>query len=124
MITWKYPDTSTAIARFDLNAVHVEVTLEKHSQSWQVRFEVEGNANDVAYSALSIYDGAFDAISQFLAVREPLTVLFTTDREDLAGVYRTYLDRESKKFSALGYRVDGQHRVLRRFKPSRWSTAA
>ena len=118
---WSYPDTKHAIARFEAGAAKVEVAIEQREKSWHVSFTVEGSANDVAYTALNIFAGVFEAILQFLAIREPQTILFTTDREDLAGVYQTYLQKESKRFALLGYRVDGQRRVLRRFKPSRWS---
>jgi len=119
---WRYPDRSKAIANFAAGAVDVEVTLEHNDHRWQVAFKVEGSANEVAYSALNVLDGVFDAVIQFLSVREPQTVVFATDREDLAGIYKTYLQKESKRFANLGYRVDGQRRVLRRFKPSRWAT--
>ncbi|GEM_PF-3728303 len=122
MIAWTYPDTSTAIARFTANAVSVTLTLDQHENSWLVKFEVDGEPNDVAYSALEIYRGVFDAILEFLAVREPQTMLFTTGREDLAGVYRKYLKKRAPKFAELGYRLDGERRVLRRFKPSRWAS--
>ena len=121
---WSYPDTANASARFAVDAVHVEVVLEQRELSWNVSFAVDGAANDVAYSALRIFRGVFDAVLEFLAVREPQTLVFATDREDLAEIYRKYLEDRSKRFAAAGYRVDGQRRVLRRFKPSRWSSTA
>lgn len=121
-MTWTYPDTTKAIANFTENAVAVQVSIEQHDHRWQVAFSVEGIANEVAYSALKILDGVFDAVTDFLAVREPQTVVFSTDRQDLAQIYETYLIKEAKRFANLGYRVDGQHRVLRRFKPSRWAS--
>ena len=118
---WSYPDTTHADARFAVNAVQVVVSLERRDYSWHVTFQVEGEANEVAYSALSIFAAVFHAVLQFLAVREPQTVVFGAGREDLAEIYQTYLDKESRKLAKLGYRLDGQHRVLRRFKPSRWA---
>lgn len=120
-MTWEYPDTEKAVARFEANAARVEVSFERKQPSWYVAFTVDGPANEVAYSALAIFAGVFDAVAQFLAVREPQTVVFAADRDDVAEIYRTYLEKDSKKLEKLGYRVDGQHRVLRRFKPSRWA---
>ncbi len=120
-MTWSYPDARHASAKFEVNAVRVEVALEQRDHSWHVSFTVDGAANDVAYSALSIFDQVFEAVAQFLIVREPQTIVFAADREDLAGIYETYLRKQSKRFADVGYRVDGAHRVLRRFKPSRWS---
>jgi len=120
-VIWSYPERAKAIATFEVNAVTVQVSLEQRDHSWNVTFTVEGSANEVVYSALSIFERVFSAVIEFLAVREPQTVVFAAEREDLAGIYQTYLEKESKQFAALGYRVDGQHRVLRRFKPSRWA---
>jgi hypothetical protein len=120
---WSYPDPTKATARFDAGLVNVVVSFDQQIQTWKATFEVEGAANEVAYSALKIFEGVFHAVTQFLAVREPQTVIFSTDHEDLAEVYQTYLLKESKKFARLGYRLDGQRRVLRRFKPSRWAAA-
>ena len=123
MTLWSYPDTHTAIACFSAGDAQVTVTIEQRGHPWHVRFEVDGPPNEVAYNALSIFEGVFGAIAQFLAVREPQMVLFTTDREDLARIYRTYLQKESRMFAGLGYRLDSEHRVLRRFKPTRWAAA-
>ncbi|MBZ5602806.1 MAG: hypothetical protein LAO79_10920 [Acidobacteriia bacterium] len=120
-IFWSYPDTEKALARFTTGSVETVVSLRRNGRSWQLGFEVEGPSNEVAYSALEIFRGVFDALEQFLAVREPMTVLFATDRDDLAEIYRTYLEKESKRLTSLGYRLDSEHRVLRRFKPSRWA---
>ncbi len=118
---WNYPDTKHAVARFAAGGESVvDVALEQRDQSWYVSFTVQGPPNDVAYSALRIFDGVFEAVQQFLAIREPQTILFTTTRDDLAEAYGFYLQEKSKRFALLGYRVDGQHRVLRRFKPARW----
>ena len=122
-MTWSYPDSTHATARFEAGTVNVTVSFERQAQTWKVTFEVQGSANEVAYSALTIFSGVFQAVLQFLAVREPQTVIFATDREDVAEIYQTYLEKESKKFAKLGYRMDGQHRVLRRYKPSRWASA-
>jgi hypothetical protein len=120
-VIWTYPDTSRAIAHFSAGVVEVEVAFEESGQRWHVGFKVDGAANEVAYSALEIFSGVFEAVLQFVTVREPQTIVFATDRPDLAEIYQTYLHKESKRFVASGYHVDGQHRVLRRFKPSRWS---
>jgi hypothetical protein len=61
-------------------------------------------------------------------VRQPETLVFATKREDpLAGIYQTYLCRESATLEKLGYRLEGPQRVepyteffLRRVKPADW----
>lgn len=120
-LVWNYPHPARADARFTTGEVNTEVVFEQKDASWHISFTVQGPANEVAYSALAIFDGVFQAVADFLAVREPATVLFATQREDLAHLYETWLMREAKRLEWLGYRVDGRHRVLRRVRPGRWT---
>jgi hypothetical protein len=117
---WNYPDAATALAQFSVATVKTEVSFRRHGHAWHVTFHVDGDPNAVAYSALSIFSRVFDAIFDFIALREPQTLLFGAGIPEAAEIYSTYLQRDAKRLAALGYRVDGQHRVLRRFKPSRW----
>ncbi len=60
-------------------------------------------------------------------MREPDTIVFATKRDKLAGIYQTYLRKESLKLEKLGYRLEIPQRVapyvefmLRRVSPSGW----
>ena len=81
----------------------------------------------MAYSAFSIFNGVFQAVREFVGVREPDTLVFATKRDELASIYQTYLRRESATLEELGYQLEGPNRVepyveftLRRLKPSSW----
>ena len=57
----------------------------------------------------------------------PGTLVFATKRDKLAGIYQTYLRKESSRLIQLGYRVVGPQRVdpytefqLKRTKPTGW----
>jgi len=71
----------------------------------------------------------FNPYRQFIEGRGPETLVFATKRDELAGIYRTYLRRESATLEKLGYRLEGPVRVdpyvefmLKRVKPSSWKS--
>src|SRR5581483_2869415 len=77
----------------------------------------------------SIFNGVFEAVHEFITVREPDKLVFATKRDELASIYQTYLRRESAALDELGYKLEGPHRVdpclefvLRRKKPSGWKS--
>jgi hypothetical protein len=81
----------------------------------------------VAYAAFSIFNGVFQAVREFVGVRELDTLVFATKRDGLASIYQTYLQRESPTLAQLGYHLEGPNRVepyvefvLKRVKPSSW----
>ena len=56
-------------------------------------------------------------------------MVFATKRDKLAGIYQTYLRKESATLEKLGYKLEGPDRVdpyveftLRRMTPSGWKT--
>ena len=126
---WRYPREGLAQAGFTADSVRAVVSFEQR-EPWHVVFEVEpANSTDVAYSAFEIFNGVFSAVEEFLGVREPELVVFATKRDKIAGVYGTYLRKESRKLSDLGYRLEGPRRIdpfveftLRRERPSGWES--
>jgi hypothetical protein len=48
-----------------------------------------GDKTEVAYLAFSILNGVFQAVEEFVGVREPETLVFANKREELAGIYPT-----------------------------------
>jgi hypothetical protein len=53
----------------------------------------------------------FRSVEEFIEVREPENIVFATKRDRLAGIYQTYLRKESSKLENLGYRLEGPYRV-------------
>ena len=131
-LVWRYPRESLAQAGFTADSVRAVVSFEQREPAgpWHVVFEVEpANSTDVAYSAFEIFNGVFSAVKEFLGVREPELFVFATKRDKLASVYGTYLRKESRKLSDLGYRLEGPRRIdpfveftLRRERPSGWES--
>ncbi len=97
---------------------------------WYVVFEVtQAPATAVAHSAFEIFNGVFQAVEEFLAVREPDLLIFATKHDRLADIYRTYLRKEASTIQKLGYNLEGPHRIdpfmeftLRRLSPSGWKS--
>jgi hypothetical protein len=72
------------------------------SGPWHVVFEVDqSDGTAVAHSAFEIFNGVFQAVEEFVEVREPETVVFATKRDKLAGIYQTYLRKESTTLERL-----------------------
>jgi len=132
-LTWNYLDPSRATARFDVDGIRVTVSFEQRELNgpWHVVFEVDqGESTEVAHSAFEIFNGVFQSVEEFVGVREPEIVVFATKRDKLAGIYQTYLRKESATLRELGYELEGPVRVdpfmeftLRRMKPSAWKPA-
>jgi hypothetical protein len=129
-LVWDYPRPSLATAAFGVDGLKVVVSFEQRDTGgpWHVLFEVDQSDSTAAvHSSFEIFNGVFQAAEEFLQVREPEAVVFATKRDKLAGIYRTYLRRESTTLEKLGYKLEGPHRVdpymefmLRRVKPSGW----
>jgi hypothetical protein len=129
-LIWDYPRRSYATATFSVDDIKVIVSFEEREADgpWQVVFEVDKNDTTAAVqSSFEIFNGVFQALEEFIDVREPETLVFATKRDRLAGIYQTYLRKESATIERLGYKVEGPHRidpymefVLKRVKPSDW----
>jgi hypothetical protein len=129
-LRWDHARASVVPARFSVDSVTVTVNFERRRADgpWHVVFEVDrGQGTELVYSAFAIFNGVFQAVEEFISVREPETVVFATKRDDLAGIYRSYLRKEARKLAELGYRLEGPIKVdpymefmLQRDKPSSW----
>jgi len=131
-LTWNLASPGHATASFTVDSVKVLVSFEQQEPNapWHVLFEVDkGERTQVAHAAFSIFNGVFQAVEEFVEVREPESLVFVTKKDELAGIYQTYLRRESSTLERLGYRLEGPHRIepyveftLKRTKPSNWKT--
>ena len=129
-LIWKLVSSTHAVAAFTIRTLRVEVSFEQREPNgpWHVAFNVlAGDPAERTLSAFRIFNGVFQAVREFVETREPEIVVFISKDEDVAGIYQTYLRREKDAIEALGYTVEGPHRVdpyteftLRRTKPSRW----
>ena len=84
-----------------------------------------GEASERTHLAFHIFNGVFQAVREFVDVREPEVVVFAIKREGLASIYETYLRREKVEVERLGYELGEPLRIapyvefaLRRFRLS------
>ena len=129
-LQWALVHHNRVTAKFSVDRIQVIVSFEQrqHQGAWHVAFEVEqGDSTAAVHSAFEIFNGVFQAVSEFVQVRQPEIVVFATKKDRLAKIYQTYLRREAAALEELGYKLEGPHRVepfmeftLRRVKPSDW----
>jgi len=131
-LNWSVSSTTHAVASFEVRTIAVEVDFEQREPGgpWHVAFNSEPTDlpdRSVVTSAFRIFNGVFQAVREFTETREPEVLVFIAKDEDLASIYQTYLRREAADLEALGYRLEGPHKVepytewtLRRIRPSAW----
>ena len=129
-LTWDLSGLSRAVASFTVDSVKATVTFERRETGgpWHVTFEVaKGDSTEAVRSAFAIFNGVFQAVAEFIEVREPETLVFATKRDELANIYQTYLRKWSARIEELGYRLDGLIRadpstefMLTRVRASGW----
>jgi hypothetical protein len=130
-LIWDIRSLSRVIARFTIRQIAIDVDFEQREQdgAWHVAFNtVSGELTaETLTLAFPIFNGVFQAVREFIAVREPEMMVFVAKEEHLAHIYETYLRREQSSIEALGYRLEGPQRIepyteftLERVKPSDW----
>ena len=125
-LTWDLSGLSRAIASFTVDLVKVVVSFDRRGLSgpWHVVFEVEkGDSTEAVRSAFAIFNGVFQAVAEFIEVREPETLVFATKRDELAGIYQTYLRKWSARIEELGYAIRVEpytEFLLKRARSSDW----
>ena len=129
-LTWQLSGPTRAIASFTVDTVVVQVLFEQSEPeaAWNISFDVERDEQHQAiHAAFHIFNGVFQAVREFLEVRNPELLVSATRRDSLASIYRTYLNREQGEIERLGYRLEGPQRIdpfvehtLRRVDPSKW----
>ena len=108
-LTWITSGLGTAIATFTQNGLLVTTTFANTGGAeWQVGFTISPEmqpANAVAQSAIRIFSGVFQAVREFLEVRQPMRLVFASKNEALGSLYETYLDRQDSELRQSGYRM-------------------
>lgn len=121
---------STAIATFIHNDLLVTTTFAEVGQGeWQVGFAISPEmqpANAIAQSSIRIFSGVFQAVREFLEVRQPIRLVLASKQEALGHLYETYMQRQDTELAQFGYRmvitrVDPQVEfALEKSTPSAW----
>src|SRR5580658_3429318 len=107
-LTWTTRGTGEAIASFDVAGILVETTFTHTSATeWRVGFEVPSRAmlSENIHKSIRIFSGVFQAVREFLEIRQPERLVFASKEETLGRLYEEYLRREETSLSQLGYRI-------------------
>jgi hypothetical protein len=109
-IIWCTEGLGTALASF---ATDKEITrvrfVEVSNGHWQVNSDYRSNQSLVTqhvHDSVRILGGAFQAVHEFLEVRQPRSLVFAGEHEALQELYETYLKRQYTPLARLGYYVD------------------
>ncbi len=129
-LQWDLAHHNHVRAKFSVDSIDVTVSFEQREDQGprHVVFEVDhGDSTTAVHSAFEIFNGVFQAVSEFISVREPDVLVFATKKDKLVNIYQNYLRRESPALQELGYTLEGPVRVepyvefmLRRKNPSEW----
>jgi hypothetical protein len=109
-ITWTTEGVPVVIASFTQGPAKVKTTFLKITKTeWRVGFEVIPDlqsANQITQSAIRIFSGVFQAVREFLEVRQPMRLVFASKSESLGELYETYLKRADTTLTKMGYEME------------------
>ncbi len=129
-LTWTTAGVGAVLATFTHNGFLVTTTFAKISEDeWQVGFAtapdfVSGTA--ALISSVRVLSGVFQAVHEFLEVRQPARLVFASKQEALGNLYETYLERQDTALKQLGYHMATTHVdpliefALEKSTPSAW----
>ena len=108
-ITWTTRGVETALASFTFRDLLVTVNFAQVSGAeWHVGFDVAPDSaplNAGVQNSIRIFSGVFQAVREFLEVRQPVRLVFASKQEALGHLYETYMQRQDTELSQLGYRM-------------------
>jgi hypothetical protein len=129
-LTWTTAGADEAIARFEVSGIRVDTTFSQTARNqWRVGFEVtsKATASENIHASIRILSGVFQAVREFLEVRQPDKLVFTSKEEALGRLYEEYLQRQDIPLRQMGYRMVPPVKssplsefVLEKTTPSNW----
>jgi len=103
-ITWATAGMDQAIARFDVINARVEVTFTVTGpKEWRVGFDVTSHTS--VPESIRILSGVFQAVHEFLEIRQPERLVFAAKAESMGQIYETYLAKKDTALRELNYRA-------------------
>jgi hypothetical protein len=130
-LTWNLISSAEATASFTEAGNTIVVSFsETESGSWRVGFEVSRSSHsstELVRTSIRIFSGVFQAVQEFLTIRQPNRLVFASKEEGLGRLYDVYLSRQDSTLRALGYRsLQTRATPLAEFAivkeiPSQWS---
>jgi hypothetical protein len=107
-LTWTTEGAGKAIARFEVSGFRVETTFtETRSNEWRVGFGAISSASvlESIHASIRVFSGVFQAVREFLEVRQPERLVFASKEEALGRLYEEYLQRQDTPLRQIGYRM-------------------
>ena len=107
-LVWTTQGAGQTVARFEVSGTRVETTFtEIRKNEWRVGFEAASNAtaSENIHASIRIFSGVFQAVREFLEVRQPERLVFASKEEALGHLYEEYLQRQDTSLRQMGYRM-------------------
>jgi hypothetical protein len=107
-LTWITQGTGQAIARFEVSATRVDTTFtETRKNEGRVAFDAtsKASASENIHASIRVFSGVFQAVREFLEVRQPERLVFASKEEALGRLYEEYLQRQDTSLRQMGYRM-------------------
>jgi hypothetical protein len=109
-IVWDLTSPTGAQASFTLHSDRISVAfIEIVPGQWRVGFEIaksSQSSSDLVRSSIAIFSGVFEAVEEFLTIRQPERLVLTSKEEGLGRLYEAYLSRQDTNLPSLGYRSE------------------
>jgi hypothetical protein len=107
-LIWATTGPAGATARFELDGSRVEVRFkETEKNDWQVSYRVAAATTKPTMEwlrdSLRILGGVFQAVIEFLTIRQPQHLLFEKEHQDLIELFEAYLARPDTDLKRIGY---------------------
>ena len=109
-LSWRLVDPTRVVAAFSIRTLRAEVSFEQRGGPWCFDFQVR-LGDELISTAFRAFSGVFQAVREFIKIRTPEVVTFLSKNEDLAAIYQAYLCYDRPSIEALGYAIEGPHRV-------------
>ena len=109
-LSWRLVDSTRVVANFSIRTLRAEASFEQRGGPWCFDFQVRLGDEPIS-TAFRVFSVLFQAVREFIKTRTPEVVTFLSKNEDLAAIYQAYLRYERPSIEALGYAVEGPHRV-------------
>jgi hypothetical protein len=132
-LIWIAEGAGQAIARFEASGTLVDTTFTATGKSeWRVAFDVtsKASASENIHSSIRVFSGVFQAVREFLEVRQPERLVFASKEEALGRLYQEYLQRQDTSLREMGYRMASPIKMsplmefaIEKTTPSEWKEA-
>jgi hypothetical protein len=87
----------------------------------------KASASENIHASIRVFSGVFQAVREFLEVRQPERLVFASKEEALGHLYEEYLQRQDTSLRQMGYRTVSPVKIsplvefaIEKTTPSEW----